>query len=154
MKDYLSISYEFEEEKQREKALNFLKFMNEEPTEEKIKDFIEKTGKKVSVNFYIEDEKVLKIGEKMNKISEEAYMNGQGWADFIYYYLENNEPELLENYHDNPEAGLYEGIYQGKDKNENLRKARRLAQILEDLIENEEKLYEIIEEEGEEIGWI
>ena len=47
--------------------------------------------------FQNEVEKTLAIGEKMNEINEEAYMNGYNWDAFFNYYLEENAPDILEN---------------------------------------------------------
>lgn len=38
--------------------------------------------------FQNEVEKTLAIGEQMNEINEEAYMNGYNWDAFFNYYLE------------------------------------------------------------------
>ena len=38
--------------------------------------------------FQNEVEKILAIGEQMNEINEEAYMNGYNWDAFFNYYLE------------------------------------------------------------------
>ena len=40
--------------------------------------------------FQNEVEKTLAIGEQMNEINEEAYMNGYNWDAFFNYYLEEN----------------------------------------------------------------
>ena len=42
--------------------------------------------------FQNEVEKTLAIGEQMNEINEEAYMNGYNWDAFFNYYLEENAP--------------------------------------------------------------
>ena len=51
-----------------------------------------------------------------------------------------------------PEAGGYVGRYFGNTK-ENWEKIRKVAEIVEDLIENEEKIYKYIEENGDDIFW-
>lgn len=47
--------------------------------------------------FQNEVEKTLAIGEQMNEINEEAYMNGYNWDAFFNYYLEENAPDILES---------------------------------------------------------
>ena len=42
--------------------------------------------------FQNEVEKTLAIGEQMNEINEEAYMNGYNWDAFFNYYLEEQAP--------------------------------------------------------------
>ena len=51
-----------------------------------------------------------------------------------------------------PEAGGYVGRYIGNTE-ENWEKIRKVAEIVEDLIENEEKIYKYIEENGDDIFW-
>ncbi|MBO5089133.1 MAG: hypothetical protein J6C01_10690 [Lachnospiraceae bacterium] len=105
----------------------------------------------IDICFYIEQEKPFRIGEKMNEIHEDAYMNGYNWEMFLNYYLENNAPEVLEGLDTDPEAGLYAAYYDVSDENE--KKAEKLAEIIRFLIENEDELYRIIREEGNQIDW-
>ena len=46
-----------------------------------MKDYtaIIKTEKYVEVCFYIEDKAVMALGERLNGLREEAYMNGYNW---------------------------------------------------------------------------
>ena len=46
----------------------------------------------VDVVLYVEDPKVLAIGDKMNEVNEDAYMNGYNWEAFFNYYLEQMRP--------------------------------------------------------------
>ena len=55
--------------------------------------------------FQNEVEKTLAIGEQMNEINEEAYMNGYNWDAFFNYYLAENAPDILESMESDPEAG-------------------------------------------------
>ncbi|HEY0030634.1 MAG TPA: Imm51 family immunity protein [Bacteroidia bacterium] len=103
----------------------------------------------VTVCFYIEQNKVLDIGEKMNAINEQAYMNGYNWEAFLNYYLEKNYPELIEGLDGDPEAGTYVALYDNADE----AKADKLVEIIENLIENEALLYEIVKNEGELVEW-
>ncbi|MBN1801300.1 MAG: hypothetical protein JW891_07325 [Candidatus Lokiarchaeota archaeon] len=106
----------------------------------------------ISMCFYIESTKILEIGDKMNEINPMAYMNGYNWEAILDYYLGSNHPELLEDLIHDPEAGMYVAVYEPiNEKNE--QKAEKLAKIIEDLIENEEKLYALIKEHGDEIEW-
>ena len=81
----------------------------------------------ITVCFYIEDDEIFAIGEKMNELCDEAYMNGYNWEAFLSHYLKKNAPDLLEGMEPDPEATS--------------------------LIENEEELYRIVQEESEEIEW-
>lgn len=105
----------------------------------------------IHVWFYNEDEKILAIGEKMYEINENAYMNGYNWDAFFNYYLAQNAPELLEGLESDPEAGSYAALYECSEENE--KKAQRFADIIVSLIENEEELYRIVRECGDEIEW-
>lgn len=107
--------------------------------------------KYAEVCFYIEHEKPFAIGEKMNEICEEAYMNGYNWEAFFNYYLEKNAPELLDGMKTDPEAGMYVAYYDLSPENE--KKAEAFAELITRLVENEEELYSLVRDHGDEIEW-
>ncbi len=110
-----------------------------------------KYGKIINLTFYIEHDKPFDIGEKMNEIYDKAYMNGYNWEAFLNYYLEKNAPEVLEGVEIDPEAGIFTAYYDNTLENEE--KAEKFKKIIIDLIENEEKLYKVLKEEGSKINW-
>lgn len=110
-----------------------------------------KYGKIINLTFYIEYDKPFEIGEKMNEIYDKAYMNGYNWEAFLNYYLEKNSPEVLEGLEMDPEAGIITAYYDNTLENEE--KAEKLKNIIIDLIENEEKLYKALKDEGSKINW-
>ena len=110
-----------------------------------------KTDDMVEICFYIEHSNILAIGEKMNEINENAYMNGYNWEAFFKYYLDKKEPNLLEELEQDPEAGTYVGYYKMSKENES--KANRFADIIKDLVENTEKIYNFLRENGDKIEW-
>lgn len=110
-----------------------------------------KYGKIINLTFYIEHDKPFEIGEKMNGIYEKAYMNGYNWEAFLNYYLEKKSPEVLEGIEMDPEAGILTAYYDNTLGNEE--KAEKLKNIIIDLIENEEKLYKVLKDEGSKINW-
>lgn len=112
---------------------------------------INKSDDHIHVWFYNENDKPFAIGEKMCEINDQAYMNGYNWDAFFNYYLEKNAPELLEGLESDPEAGSYAAFYDLTEENE--KKAQRFREIIISLIENEEELYRIIRECGDEIEW-
>ena len=103
----------------------------------------------ISVVFHIEADKPFAIGEKMNELNEEAYMNGYNWEAFFDYYLRKHAPDVLENMNPDPEAGMYAAYYDPSP--ENLARAKKFVDIIINLIENEEELYHIVREEGDKI---
>lgn len=105
----------------------------------------------IHVAFYVDHEKVLVIGEKMNEINEEAYMNGYNWEAFFNYYLQKHAPELLEGMDSDPEAGMYAAYYEVNPENEE--KAKKFGQLIVHFIENEDELYQIVRQHGDEIEW-
>jgi hypothetical protein len=105
----------------------------------------------LSVYFNIEHEKPFGIGEKMNEINESAYMNGYNWEAFFNYYLPKYHPGVFEDMDTDPEAGTYVAYYDLTPENE--KKAGKFVQIITDLIENENKLFDVIKNEGENIEW-
>ena len=70
---------------------------------------------------------------------------------FLSHYINKNAPDLLEGMEPDPEAGMYAAYYSLTPENE--QKAERFAELITSLIENEEELYRIVQEEGEEIEW-
>lgn len=106
----------------------------------------------ISITLDIEQDKIMAIGEKLNEINEEAYMNGYNWEALFRCYLEQNAPELLEDFDADSEAGMYAGYYY-EVSDENKEKAHKFAKMIEALIEDEEKLYQFVREYGEEIEW-
>jgi hypothetical protein len=118
-----------------------------------MKDYVKifKHEKNVSVCFYIESAKVITIGDKMNEINELAYMNGYNWDAFFNYYLKKDHPEVFEEMESDPEAGTYVAYYDINTENE--KKAEKLASIIENLVENEQQLYDILKKSGDQINW-
>lgn len=106
----------------------------------------------ISVCFYIEADVPFAIGEKMNAIREDAYMNGHNWGAFFNYYLPKYAPGVADGMEEDSEAGLYTVCYDLTPENE--KKAERFAKIINDLVENENELYRIIREEGDKIEWV
>lgn len=113
--------------------------------------YIVKNDDRVSVCFNIEKEEIMTIGDKINEINEDAYMNGYNWGAFFNYYLTKYAPNILEEMESDPEAGMYLVYYNLTSENE--MKAQNLMKIIRSLIEDENKLYQIIKNEGEEIEW-
>ncbi len=105
----------------------------------------------ISLNFFIENKKIMNIGARMEKINPEAYMNGYNWEAFLNYYLEKNVPEILEGMDSDPESAMYAVYYDNTA--ENSEKTAKLAEIIEYLIENPNDIYEILLEHGDEIEW-
>lgn len=105
----------------------------------------------ISVCLYIEDEKLFTIGEKMNEINEYAYMNGYNWEAFFNYYLEKYAPDVLEGMDSDPEAGMYSAYYDKTPENE--ARAEKFVQLIRSLVDNEQELYRIVKEEGDDIEW-
>jgi hypothetical protein len=108
-------------------------------------------SEEISVYFNIENDRVLSIGNKMNEINEQAYMNGYNWDVFLQFYLKKNNSDLLNGMETDPEAGTFVAFYESNDENE--KKADRLVEIIASLIDNEEELYSIIRKEGSYIEW-
>lgn len=106
----------------------------------------------ISITFDIEQDKIMAIGEKLNEINEDAYMNGYNWEALFNCYFEKNAPELLEKFDADSEAGMYAGYYY-EVSDEDKEKARKFAGMIEELVEDEGKLYEFVREYGEEIEW-
>ena len=112
---------------------------------------INKSGNRVDVWFYNENDKPFVIGEKMYAINENAYMNGYNWDALFNYYLAKYAPDVLVGMDSDPEAGSYAAYYPLTPENE--ARAEKFVEIISSLIENEEELYRIVREEGDDIEW-
>ena len=105
----------------------------------------------VSVRFYVTQEKPLAVGKKMQELNEQAIMNGHNWEAVLNYYLDEHHPEVSGGMGSDSDNKTFSALYKLNPANEE--KAAKLAQIIEDLIEGEEKLYDIIKNNAEEIDW-
>ena len=118
-------------------------------------DYIKITTKKdfgsISVTLNIKDEKVAAIGQKMKAINEQADMTGYNWEAVLNYYLDEHFPDVAGGMGSDANAGKYVAYYKLNPQNE--KKAEQLATIIEDLIEDESKLYDIVTNNAEEIDW-
>lgn len=106
---------------------------------------------RIEIYFYLENDKVMQIGEKINEINEQAYMNGYNWEVLLNYYLSKYESDLLIDMDSDPEAGMYVAYYELTANNKI--KASKLVEIIISLIEDEEQLYNFIYQYGHEIEW-
>jgi len=103
----------------------------------------------ISIAFNIEADEVMAIGEKMESINENAYMNGYNWEAFLNSYLKTHQPDLLNGLDTDSEAGTYVALYLKKDE----AKADQLMEIIKKLISIPDNIYSFLEEHGEEIEW-
>lgn len=119
-----------------------------------MKDYINVTIEEdyIAVTFYVENEEPMKLGEMMENVVPEAYMNGENWNAFLNKYLEYNAPEILEVIDPDPEAGMYSAYID--DVNDETKKlAQKFAEIIEHLVEDEDEALDFLEEYAEEIEW-
>lgn len=112
---------------------------------------INKAGGRIDLWFLNEDDEPFSVGEKLYAINKNAYMNGYNWNALFRHSLAKNNPELLEGLESDPEAGSYVAYYDMTGENE--KKAGRFAEAIVSLIENEDDLFRLVREEGDEIEW-
>ena len=118
-----------------------------------MKEYIKKIKheESISVCLYIDNEKVSKIGHKMEEISELVEMGGYGWEAVMNFYLKENHPEIFEEMGSDPEASMYVAFFNLNKKND--KSADKLVEVIIDLIENDEKLYKLVENNVNNIEW-
>ena len=114
-----------------------------------MRDYVKKVNleKYTEVVFYIERDKIMAIGDKMQALD----VNGYNWEAFFNCYLAEMAPDLLEGMHTDPEAGMYVAYYDLTPENEI--KAAKFAEVICDLVENENKIYGFLREHGADIAW-
>nr|AWI67025.1 Immunity protein 51 [Caecomyces sp.] len=106
----------------------------------------------IDILFIVESKKIMKIGEEMQKRCEEAYMNGYNWEAFFNAYMKINCPEILEKLKTDAEAGSYSIIFE--DVNEQTRSmSKQLFDRIKSLVENEQLIYDFMENHNTEIEW-
>lgn len=105
----------------------------------------------ISLGLSIEADEIIAIGEKMEEINEEAYMNGYNWEAFFNYYFEKNHPELFKIMQPDPEAGAYFVVFE--KSNENMTKVKQIESIMIDLLNNPDKIYQCMKDNDGEIEW-
>ena len=105
----------------------------------------------VSLMLQASGKTVMALGEKLEALCPDAYMNGYNWEALLRYYLEKNAPDILEGMAPDPEADMYEAHWPLTPENE--AKARRFEEIIRSLVENEEMLCRFVQENGGEIEW-
>ena len=135
----------FKDTVMEELALDIEKSMNE------FVRVLKDIGEFISVGFYIDHEKVFTIGKNMNAINEKDYMNGSNWGALLRHYLGKHAPDVLTNMEEHPEAGMYVAIYKNTPENE--KRADELAEIIQNLVDNEEELYRMVQDESNDIEW-
>lgn len=105
----------------------------------------------ITVTFDIENETVMSMGEELNEINEEAYMNGYNWDALLNAYMEIYAPEICELADTDPEAGMYCAYFPLNE--EGKAAAGKLCDIINELINAPKKLYEFVKTHGDDIEW-
>lgn len=122
-----------------------------------MKDYIniDKFDDCIDLEFYIEEEEVMAVGEKIKDIVKEVnefvYMNGADWGVLLDFYIEKNAPELIDTYEVDAAAGIYGAAFENSPEGE--KAAQAMADIIISLVENEDKLLDFVREFGDEIEW-
>lgn len=106
----------------------------------------------LSISFDVAEPRIMAIGEKINEICDEAYMNGYNWDAFFNCYLAKNDPEILDLIESDPEAEMYSAFIEDIN-DESKAMIKRFGQIIEDLFDNEDKILSFIKDNAEEIEW-
>ena len=104
-----------------------------------------------TVTFYIENDTVMEIGEKLTEICEDAYMNGYNWEAVLNAYLDENAPDTCELMETDPEAGLFAAYFEPSE--EGKAAANNLAEIIRGFINEPQTLYDFVSENAEDIEW-
>ena len=88
----------------------------------------------------------------MNEICCAAQMNGYNWDAFFNCYLGQNAPEILDVIESDPEADKY-SVYIEEVSNETKALAEQLAEIIDEFLNDEEKLLSFVKANADDIEW-
>lgn len=103
-----------------------------------------------SVTISIGNDKMMDIGNRMESIKKEAYMNGYNWEAFLKCYLENYVPHLANMIEHDPEAGLYAAYPKGRNEKQIM---TQYAHVLKSLLSDDENLLRIFTELKNDVLW-
>lgn len=106
----------------------------------------------ISISFDAGNEDIQVIGSKMNEICDAAYMNGYNWDAFFNCYLSQNAPEILDVIESDPEAEMY-SVYIEDINSETKALAEQLVAIIDDLLNDEEKILSFVKANADDIEW-
>lgn len=106
----------------------------------------------ISVSFDAGNDDIQAIGSKMNEICDAAYMNGYNWDAFFNCYLGQNAPEILDVIESDPEAEMY-SVYIEDINSETKALAEQLVEIIDDLLNDEEKILSFVKANADDIEW-
>lgn len=106
----------------------------------------------ISITFNVGNNRIMEIGSRMEEICEDAYMNGYNWEAFLNSYLEQNGPEIFDAIETDSEADMY-CAYINDTSDEGKELAKQYVQILEDLFDNEEDIYDFLKHNADDIEW-
>ena len=106
----------------------------------------------ISVSFDAGTEDIQALGSKMNEICDAAYMNGYNWDAFFNCYLGQNAPEILDIIESDPEADMY-SVYIEDINSETKALAEQLVEIIDDLLNDEEKILSFVKANADDIEW-
>ena len=106
----------------------------------------------ISVSFDVGTPELMALGDKMNEICDQAYMNGYNWDAFLNSYIEENKPELLEVIESDPEADMY-CLYINDVNDDAIAMAEELAAMLESFLSDEEAVLSFLKCNEDNIEW-
>ncbi len=112
---------------------------------------ITKQQDSISLTLNVEDCVIIELGEKINDICDEAYMNGYNWEVLINYYIENNCNNLLDGMHFDSEAGSFVIYYENTKENE--LKINEIRDTINFFVQNQDDLIAFVKENESEIPW-
>lgn len=102
------------------------------------------------VQFCLDDPDVEDMSKKLAEISG-AEMSAKNWAVMITFYLEQNRPELLENYTFDSDEDTYFAFYPATKQGEI--NGKKLVGLIKSLLRNIELLYQFVRETSDKINW-
>lgn len=131
--------------------VDFSFFDNPRTSQNDIKLIRDKNERKIYLSMNVTDKKIMKMGEKINKINGSAYMNGYNWGILLQYYLSNVEPDIMSNLKIDPEAetlNLTISYLEGSNDN-----TEGFIKIIENLFNENDILFDFVLKNYTKIDW-
>lgn len=112
---------------------------------------IHRTETSVTADFYMTNDKIMALMEKLMAAKPGILMSGRDWESLWMYCAGKKDPDILAGMKTVPEMTGFTAVWPLTPENED--RAGRFASLICSMAEEEEELCRIVREEGGAIAW-